>query len=228
MASFAEGAWVWVRDEDHFCLAVRATHAFTAGESAVVVECEDGSEQTLTGAQTEHASALDPQVLDGGAIDDLISLSDLRAEALLHILRTRFSADSIYTCIGSILLSVNPFKPLPLFTPQILSQHLRSAAAGAVGGQLAPHIYAIGAQAWRNVLNTGKPQSVVCSGESGAGKTEATKLILQCLTAAARGGGAAAARWASSGASSAPIRWWRLSATPRPRATTTPRVSASS
>ena len=112
--AFAEGTWVWVRDEAQFCLAARVTHAFTAGDAAVV-ELEDGRELALSAAETSAVAALDPQVLDGGAIHDLISLSDLRAEALLHILRGRFSENAIYTSIGSILVSVGHCKGKDVF-----------------------------------------------------------------------------------------------------------------
>ena len=84
--------------------------------------------------------------------------------------------DRIYTNIGDILISVNPFKQLPLYTPEMLDKY-RNGTRG-----LAPHVFATAYHSYHNMLSENLDQSVVISGESGAGKSEATKLILQFLT----------------------------------------------
>ena len=132
MAALAEGSWVWVPDEAEFCVPARALGTFERGKAATVA-LEDGREVALSAEQTQHILALDEQCLDGANVHDLITLSDLRAEALLHILRTRFGADTIYTAIGSILVSLNPFKPLPIFSDALLRRYL-GAAMAAEGG----------------------------------------------------------------------------------------------
>ena len=96
--------------------------------------------------------------------------------SILHNLRIRFKEDLIYTNISSILISVNPFKLLPLYTPEKLELY-RNGSRG-----LPPHVFAIASNAYKSMLSESNDQSVVISGESGAGKSEATKLILQFLT----------------------------------------------
>ena len=115
----------------------------------------------------------DSQVFNS-KIDNLIKLNDLNECALLHNLRLRFKEDVIYTYVSSILISVNPFKLLPLYTPEVLDQYKTQGSRN-----LPPHVFSVADEAYRNMLADKTDQSCIISGESGAGKTEATKLILQ-------------------------------------------------
>merc|ERR1719409_1316599 len=99
---------------------------------------------------------------------------------ILHALRQRFLNDEIYTSVGSILVSVNPFKPLPLYTPSVVHKYSHRGST-----ELPPHVYALADNAYRGILFDGKDQSLIVSGESGAGKTEAMKLSLAYLAAVA-------------------------------------------
>ena len=96
--------------------------------------------------------------------------------SILHVLRIRFKQDRIYTNISAILISVNPFKLLPLYTPEMLDRYRNGPK------DLPPHVFGTAHTAYESMMFKGKDQSVVISGESGAGKSEATKLILQFIT----------------------------------------------
>ncbi|CAF3613901.1 unnamed protein product [Rotaria sp. Silwood1] len=117
-------------------------------------------------------------------IPDMIHLGDLTEGAICRNILLRYNKDKIYTYIGSILIAVNPYTPLDLYS----QEHLR-AYRNRKFGELEPHTFAIGDNAYQNMLrehsdpNAKYNQCVIISGESGAGKTESTKHILQCLAA---------------------------------------------
>ncbi|CAM9682192.1 unnamed protein product, partial [Ectocarpus sp. 12 AP-2014] len=122
MATFFEsGTWVWIPDEDEVVLPAKAKSAFRLGERATVV-MENGTTRILSGRESAYCSLCDPQSMDP-KVDNLTVLDDLNENSLLNILRTRFRKDMIYSNIGTILVSVNPFKPLPLYTPQQMERY---------------------------------------------------------------------------------------------------------
>uniref|UniRef100_A0A6B2KW48 Myosin motor domain-containing protein n=1 Tax=Arcella intermedia TaxID=1963864 RepID=A0A6B2KW48_9EUKA len=94
--------------------------------------------------------------------------------AVLHNLRLRYMRNQIYSKSGPILIAVNPYQNLPIYSDALLA-----AYCGESARQLPPHVYAIGDQAFRAMVDYGKDQSILVTGESGAGKTETTKIILQ-------------------------------------------------
>jgi myosin heavy subunit len=136
---------------------------------------EDGENHNLTSQQSSFCEECNPEAMDS-KIHDLVNISDLNEMSILHNLRIRFKEDRIYTSISSILISVNPFKLLPLYTPEVLESY-RNGSRG-----MPPHVFGIAINSYNNMLSDSADQSVVISGESGAGKSEATKLILQFLT----------------------------------------------
>lgn len=105
--------------------------------------------------------------------NDLVLLEDLCEGMVLHNLRERYLKDQIYCGVGSILIAINPFKRLPLYTPDIIEKYNKRG-----NKVLAPHPFDIADQAYKTLLEVEKNQSILVSGESGAGKTETTK---QCL-----------------------------------------------
>ena len=112
-------------------------------------------------------------------VDDVLALAQLPAvnePMILDTLRRRFSAGEIYTSVGEILLSINPFKPLPIYTPTAMDAYATRGASS-----LPPHIFLIADHAYRGLIFDGIDQSIVISGESGSGKTEATKLALSYI-----------------------------------------------
>jgi myosin heavy subunit len=106
--------------------------------------------------------------------EDLVMIDDMNEGLIIHNLRERFREDKIYTAIGTILVSVNPFKRLPLYMPSIMEMYYKSGG----NKRLPPHPFAIADHSYKKMREFKKHQSILISGESGAGKTEATKHCL--------------------------------------------------
>ena len=104
--------------------------------------------------------------------DDLCNLPDLNETTLLENLRRRFDDGKIYTYVGSILISVNPFKFFPIYNPKFVKMYQNRRL-----GELPPHIFAIADAAYHKMLYEKNNQCIVISGESGSGKTESTNLF---------------------------------------------------
>jgi len=149
----------------------------SVGASGAYVVVDEHGEQFEV--PQEKARAVDSACLRG--VDDLLALGDFNEGALLHNVRVRYFRDEIYTGIGSpILISVNPFANLPGLYNETKQKFYRdrAAAAGAGDVQVPPHLFSVVAAAHTAMLGDSKNQSIIISGESGAGKTEATKRIL--------------------------------------------------
>ncbi|XP_072043238.1 unconventional myosin-XV-like [Amphiura filiformis] len=112
------------------------------------------------------------------AIDDMIQLRDLHEGSILFNLSSRYAKANIYTYTGSILVAVNPYQLFEIYGLDMVKQY-----EGQRIGHLPPHLFAIGSGAYTNMTDNGRNQCVIISGESGAGKTESTKLIMQYLAA---------------------------------------------
>jgi len=119
-------------------------------------------------------------------MENLVDLDAFSEGSILHHVRKRFMDDKIYTYVGSILVAVNPFKSLPIYSAERI-QYYRMNVHSTDPPQ--PHVYAIAAEAFDSLLSGLGSQSVLISGESGAGKTETAKKVLQYLTEIAATGG---------------------------------------
>ncbi|XP_053860693.1 unconventional myosin-Ia isoform X1 [Vidua macroura] len=122
----------------------------------------------------EGASSL----LDAEAVADLVLLDPLTEESLVQTLQERFRRRDIYTYIGNVVISVNPYQSLPIYTPEKVEEY-RNCSFFAVK----PHIYAIADDAYRSLRDRDRDQCILITGESGAGKTEASKLVMSYVAA---------------------------------------------
>ncbi|XP_040273711.1 unconventional myosin-If isoform X3 [Bufo bufo] len=117
-------------------------------------------------------------------VDDMVLLSKITEDAIVENLKKRYMDDYIFTYIGSVLISVNPFKKMPYFTDREVELY-----QGAAQYENPPHIYALTDNMYRNMLIDGENQCVIISGESGAGKTVAAKYIMGYISKVSGGGG---------------------------------------
>ncbi|KAI8097679.1 P-loop containing nucleoside triphosphate hydrolase protein [Halteromyces radiatus] len=112
-------------------------------------------------------------------IDDLTNLSHLNEPSVLNTIRIRYAQRNIYTYSGIVLIAANPFDRVPLYEPDIIQQY-----SGRRRGELEPHLFAIAEDAYRCMIREKTNQTIVVSGESGAGKTVSAKYIMRYFATA--------------------------------------------
>jgi myosin protein heavy chain len=110
----------------------------------------------------------------------MAELTHLNEASVVHNLHMRYQADLIYTYSGLFLVTINPYCPLPIYTNEYINMY-----KGQGREETKPHIYAMADEAFRNLVDEGENQSILVTGESGAGKTENTKKVIQYLAAVA-------------------------------------------
>ncbi|KAG7012827.1 Myosin-1 [Cucurbita argyrosperma subsp. argyrosperma] len=130
--------------------------------------------------KAENLISANPDILDG--VDDLMQLSYLNEPSVLYDLEYRYNQDLIYTKAGPVLVAINPFKKVDLYGSDYIEAYRRKTAQS-------PHVYAITDTAIREMIRDEVNQSIVISGESGAGKTETAKIAMQYLAALGGGSG---------------------------------------
>lgn len=112
-------------------------------------------------------------------VQDFVLLEDYRSEAaFIDNLKKRFHENIIYTYIGNVLISVNPYKNLPIYTEEKTKLYFKKAFFEAP-----PHVFAIADNAYRSLVYEHREQCILISGESGSGKTEASKKVLEYIAA---------------------------------------------
>uniref|UniRef100_A0A4W6E9J3 Osteoclast-stimulating factor 1 n=1 Tax=Lates calcarifer TaxID=8187 RepID=A0A4W6E9J3_LATCA len=116
-------------------------------------------------------------------VDDMVLLSKINEDAIVDNLKKRYMDDYIFTYIGPVLISVNPFKQMPYFGEKEIEMY-----QGAAQYENPPHIYALADNMYRNMMIDRENQCVIISGESGAGKTVAAKYIMSYISRVSGGG----------------------------------------
>ncbi|XP_041056650.1 unconventional myosin-Ib isoform X2 [Carcharodon carcharias] len=111
-------------------------------------------------------------------VGDSVLLEPLTEDTFLENLKNRFDHSEIYTYIGSVVISVNPYRQLPIYTPEKVEEYRNRNFY-----ELSPHIYALADEAYRSLRDQDKDQCILITGESGAGKTEASKLVMSYVAA---------------------------------------------
>ncbi|XP_057696428.1 unconventional myosin-VIIb isoform X2 [Corythoichthys intestinalis] len=137
---------------------------------------DEGKEHKINKHTEGGLRPMHPTSVQG--VDDMIRLGDLNEAGLLRNLLVRHKDGLIYTYTGSILVAVNPYQLLPLYTADHVHQYTDRRL-----GELPPHVFAIADSCFFKMRRNHRNQCCVISGESGAGKTESTKLMLQFLAA---------------------------------------------
>ena len=168
------GTWAWVPDE------------IRVFKPVFVVPQDGGANYTDESKNVYSADQVtkidNPENIDIAA-NDLVHLDEVNEPFILQSIGQRFAEDKIYTNLGSIVISMNPFKWIDgLYGPKVIEKYSRIRRQGIA---MPPHIYTIADTALCAIVESGKDQSVIISGESGAGKTEAVKKCLEYLATVA-------------------------------------------
>ena len=157
----------------------------------------------------------------GPGVSELSSLKAVEDADILENTRLRSEGRTHLHRSGRLLLAVNPYRRLTLYTPELLEAYRNSLQPQA---ELPPHVYAVAASAYLGMIQNSSSQSVIISGESGAGKTETAKILLQYLAAVSSTAGGDLHKRVHCRR----IRSWRISAMHALYGTTTRRASANS
>ncbi|SCL97924.1 myosin C, putative [Plasmodium berghei] len=137
-----------------------------------IVNLKEGDEFFLRNTDIFNSNGL-------SAPPDLTKLTHLHEASVLHSLNIRFDIDEIYTFTGPILIAINPFKNIKnLYSDNILEKHIQPIKSKS------PHIFATSNSAYLGMCKNNKSQTILISGESGAGKTESTKYVMKFLACA--------------------------------------------
>nr|VDD08509.1 unnamed protein product [Brassica rapa] len=168
-AKVSVGSHVWVEDPEEAWIDGEVEEA---NSDEITVNC---SGKTVV-AKVNVVYPKDPEFPELG-VDDMTKLAYLHEPGLLLNLKCRYDSNEIYTYTGNILIAVNPFKRLPhLYGIDTMKQY-----KGTPFGELSPHPFAVADSAYRKMINEGVSQAILVSGESGAGKTESTKMLMRFL-----------------------------------------------
>ncbi|KAL9923426.1 myosin 28B1 isoform 1-T1 [Glossina fuscipes fuscipes] len=166
--------YVWVKPQDgvnEFTVPYAAL-LVREDKSKVCIKDQKGKQHWINSADVVKRMHTTSQ----NGVDDMITLGDLQEYAILHNLEMRYHQNKIYTYTGTMLIAINPYQILPIYTHKEIREYRDRKIH-----ELPPHIFAISDNAYQEMKRDRTNHCIVISGESGAGKTESTKLILQYL-----------------------------------------------
>ncbi|KAJ5759946.1 hypothetical protein N7520_007102 [Penicillium odoratum] len=170
---FSGNKYVWLRDPQK--AFVRGLVLEELDGNRLLVQSDDGEQREV---DADHVDKVNPAKFDKA--DDMAELTHLNEGSVVHNLHTRYQSDLIYTYSGLFLVTINPYCPLPIYTNEYVKMY-----KGRGREETRPHIFAMADEAFRNLVEEGENQSILVTGESGAGKTENTKKVIQYLAAVA-------------------------------------------
>ncbi|GLI80745.1 class II myosin [Penicillium ochrochloron] len=170
---FSGNKYVWLRDAEKAFVRGLVLEELEGGR--LLVQTDDGEQREVDADQVDKVN---PAKFDKA--DDMAELTHLNEASVVHNLHTRYQSDLIYTYSGLFLVTINPYCPLPIYTNEYVKMY-----KGRGREETRPHIFAMADEAFRNLVEEGENQSILVTGESGAGKTENTKKVIQYLAAVA-------------------------------------------
>ncbi|KAJ5317507.1 hypothetical protein N7508_002015 [Penicillium antarcticum] len=170
---FSGNKYVWLRDNEKAFVRGLVLEELEGGR--MLVQSDDGDQREVDADQVDKVN---PAKFDKA--DDMAELTHLNEASVVHNLHTRYQSDLIYTYSGLFLVTINPYCPLPIYTNEYVKMY-----KGRGREETRPHIFAMADEAFRNLVEEGENQSILVTGESGAGKTENTKKVIQYLAAVA-------------------------------------------
>jgi myosin protein heavy chain len=168
-AAWAAKKLIWVPHETHGF--VPASLVEERADDVVVQLEETGKKVTYN---KDDVQKMNPPKFD--KVEDMAELTCLNEASVLHNLKERYYSGLIYTYSGLFCVVINPYKRLPIYSENVIELY-----KGKKRHEVPPHVYAIADQAYRSMLQDREDQSILCTGESGAGKTENTKKVIQYL-----------------------------------------------
>ncbi|CAM5080576.1 unnamed protein product [Natator depressus] len=168
-ADWAAKKLVWVPSEKNGFEA--ASLKEEVGDEAIVELAENGKKVRIN---KDDIQKMNPPKFS--KVEDMAELTCLNEASVLHNLKERYYSGLIYTYSGLFCVVINPYKNLPIYSEEIVEMY-----KGKKRHEMPPHIYAITDTAYRSMMQDREDQSILCTGESGAGKTENTKKVIQYL-----------------------------------------------
>uniref|UniRef100_A0A8C4V211 Myosin VB n=1 Tax=Falco tinnunculus TaxID=100819 RepID=A0A8C4V211_FALTI len=161
---------VWIPDPDEVWRSAEIIKDYKEGDKSLHLKLED---ETLYEYPVDQGNKLpflrNPDILVGE--NDLTALSYLHEPAVLHSLKVRFlESNHIYTYCGIVLVAINPYEQMPIYDQDVIYAYRDQNT-----GDMDPHIFAVAEEAYKQMARDEKNQSIIVSGESGAGKTVSAK-----------------------------------------------------